>query len=92
VDDVIRLEAAEDYVEIFTKAGKHLKQKPLSYFEAHLDPEQFIRVHRSSMVAIREISKLEAYSKDSYILILKDGTEVNVSKSGMKELKERLNF
>jgi two-component system LytT family response regulator len=92
VDDIIRLEAADDYVEIFTSARKHLKQKPLSYFEQHLDPEHFIRVHRSSIVAIREISKLEAYSKDSYILILKDGTEVNVSKSGMKELKERLHF
>lgn len=92
VDEIVRFEAADDYVEIFTTKGKHLKQKPLSYFETHLDPEQFIRVHRSSIVAIREISKLEAYSKDSYILILKDGTEVNVSKSGMKELKDRLNF
>lgn len=92
VDEIVRLEAADDYVEIYTGAGKQLKQKPLSHFETHLDPEQFIRVHRSSIVAIREIAKLEPYSKDSYILILKDGTEVNVSKSGMKELKERLNF
>jgi two-component system LytT family response regulator len=92
VDDVIRLEAADDYVEIFTASGKHLKQKPLSYFEEHLDPEHFIRVHRSTIVAIREIAKLEAYSKDSYIVILKDGSEVNVSKSGMKVLRERLNF
>lgn len=92
VEEVIRLEAADDYVEIYTKSGKHLKQKPLSFFEEHLDPGQFIRVHRSSMVAIPQISKLEPYSKDSYILVLKNGDEVNVSKSGLKELKERLNF
>lgn len=91
-DDIIRLEAADDYVEIHTKEGKYLKQKPLSFFEQHLDPDHFIRVHRSGMVAIGEISKLEPYSKDSYIIILKNGDEVNVSKSGLKELRERLNF
>lgn len=91
-EEVVRLEAADDYVEIHTKTGKHLKQKPLSFFEERLNPEHFIRVHRSSIVAIPEISKLEPYSKDSYNLVLKNGDEVNVSKSGLKELRERLGF
>lgn len=90
--DILLLEAADDYVEIHTKTAKYLKQKPLAFFEARLDPGQFIRVHRSFIVAIAEISKLEPYSRDSFVLILKNGTEVNVSKSGMKALKERLHF
>jgi len=52
----------------------------------------FIRVHRSFIVSIPQISKLEPYSKDSFVLLLKNGKEVNVSKSGYKNLKERLGF
>jgi len=91
-DDIVNIEAADDYVEIHTKNEKYLKQKPLSFFEAHLHPDQFIRVHRSAIVAVSQISKLEPYSKDSFVLILKNGKEVNVSKSGMKLLREKLNF
>ncbi len=91
-EEVLWIEAADDYVEIYTKNSKYLKQKPLSFFESALDPDSFIRVHRSTIVAISEISKLEPYSKDSYVVILKNGKEVNVSKTGMSALKERLNF
>lgn len=90
--EVIALEAADDYVEIQTKTAKYLKQKPLSFFEARLHPDHFIRVHRSAIVAVSEISKLEPYSKDNFILILKNGKEINVSKTGMKILREKLNF
>jgi len=91
-DDIVNIEAADDYVEIHTKNAKYLKQKPLSFFEKHLDSDHFIRVHRSAIVAVSEISKLEPYSKDSFVLILKNGKEVNVSKSGMNLLREKLNF
>lgn len=92
VDDIVNIDASDDYVEIHTKNAKYLKQKPLSFFETHLDPDQFMRVHRSAIVAVSEISKLEPYSKDSFVLILKNGKEVNVSKSGMNLLREKLNF
>ncbi|MCF8364971.1 MAG: LytTR family DNA-binding domain-containing protein [Bacteroidales bacterium] len=90
--EIITLEAADDYVEIQTKSKKYLKQKPLSFFETRLHPDHFIRVHRSTIVAVSEISRLEPYSKDNFILILKNGKEVNVSKSGMKLLRDKLNF
>jgi two-component system LytT family response regulator len=64
----------------------------MKYFEDHLDPEMFLRVHRSFIVAIHQISKLEPYSKDSFILVLKNGKEINVSKSGLVRLKEVLKF
>jgi two-component system LytT family response regulator len=92
VDEIHYLEAADDYVEVHTAREKYLKQKTMNYFEQHLDPNLFIRVHRSIIVSIPQISKLEPYSKDSFVLLLKNGKEVNVSKSGYKNLKERLGF
>lgn len=92
VNEIIHLEAADDYVEIHTARDRYLKQKTMNYFEQHLDPGQFIRVHRSFIVSIPQISKLEPYSKDSFVLLLKNGKEVSVSKSGYKNLKERLGF
>lgn len=91
-DAIEYLEAADDYVEIHTGTDKLLKQQTLSWFEQRLDPDKFIRVHRSFIVAIARISKIEPYSKDSFVLTLKSGKEVNVSKAGMKSLKEKLSF
>lgn len=90
VEDVVLLEAADDYVEIHTSGAKYLKQKALSYFEDHLPAERFIRVHRSFIVAIDQIKSIEPYSKENYVVILKNHREINVSKTGMKKLKERL--
>jgi len=92
VDEIHYLEASDDYVEVHTARNQYLKQQTMNYFEQHLDPDLFIRVHRSFMVSIPQISKLEPYSKDSFVLLLKNGKEVNVSKSGYKNLKERLGF
>lgn len=86
------LEAAGDYVMIHTEKGRFLKQKTMKFFEFHLDPEMFIRVHRSYIVNIGLISGIEPYSKDSYILILKNGKKINLSKNGLKKLKEKLRF
>ena len=90
VSEVDYLQSADDYVEIYAGDKKFLKQKPLKFFEENLDPELFVRVHRSYIVAIDRITKLEPYSKDSYIIILKNGTEINVSKSGLQHLRKRL--
>lgn len=91
-DAIEFLEAADDYVEIHTGSDKLLKQQTLTWFEQRLDSDKFIRVHRSFIVAIARISKIEPYSKDSFVLTLKSGKEVNVSKAGMKSLKEKLSF
>lgn len=88
--DVKYLEANDDYVNIYTPVGKYLKNKTLSYFEKHLDSETFVRVHRSYLVKISEITKIEAYKKDSHILILKSGEKIPVSKTGYPKLKAAL--
>ncbi|MBE0636964.1 MAG: response regulator transcription factor [Bacteroidales bacterium] len=90
VEEIILLEAADDYVEIHTARARYLKQKPLTYFENHLPDNHFIRVHRSFIVAIDQIASIEPYSKENYMLILKNNREINVSKSGLKKLKEKL--
>ena len=90
--EISYLEAQDDYVMIYTAEGKYLKQQTMKYFEKHLDPEQFIRVHRSYIVNISRIERLEPYEKSNYILILKDGNKIPVSRSGMQKLKENLDF
>lgn len=90
VDEIQLIEAADDYVEIHTAKSKFLKQKPLSWFENHLPDDRFIRVHRSFIVAVDQIVALEPYSKESYVLMLKNRREISVSKTGLKKLKEKL--
>jgi two-component system, LytTR family, response regulator len=92
VEKIIYLEAQDDYVMIYTDEGKHLKQATMKYFEDSLDPSVFIRIHRSYMVHVDQVVQLEPYSKDNYVLKLKNGVALRVSRSGLKSLKERLNF
>ncbi len=86
------LEAQDDYVMIYTEDSKHLKQATMKFFETHLDPQHFIRVHRSYIVRIDQVVQLEPYEKDNYVARLRSGASVKVSKNGMKNLKGGLNF
>jgi two-component system LytT family response regulator len=90
VDKINYMEAQDDYVMIYTREKKYLKQKTMSFFEQHLDPELFLRVHRSYIVRIDDIQKIEPYEKSSSIIILKDGRKVPVSRTGLSKLKSKL--
>lgn len=90
VSEVFYLEANDDYVNIYTKDGKFLKNKTLTFYEQNLDASQFVRVHRSFIVKIQEIHKIEPYEKDSYQLILRNGAKIPVSKTGLPKLKSAL--
>jgi len=90
VINVIRIEALDDYVEIFTKEKKYLKKETMNYLENSLPQDIFTRVHRSSIINLNYIEKIERYGKESYLVILKDGSRVNVSKSRIKDLKTEL--
>ncbi|MEL7002801.1 MAG: LytTR family transcriptional regulator DNA-binding domain-containing protein [Bacteroidota bacterium] len=92
LEEVELLVAQDDYVEIHSKGKKYLKKHTMKYLENALPSERFIRVHRSYIVAIENIDRLEAYSKDSYIAILKNEQNIPVSKSGYTTLKNVLNF
>ncbi len=90
VEEIIRIEAQDDYVDIFTSKGKYLKKETMSYLENHLPADTFMRVHRSQIVNLNRIEKIEKYGKESYLLILDEGSKVKVSKNRIKELKGQL--
>ncbi|RPH34477.1 MAG: response regulator [Bacteroidales bacterium] len=92
VEDILYLEAQDDYIMIHTTESRHLKKQTMKYFEERLNTEQFVRIHRSYIVNVSHISKLEPYSKDAYIAVLKNGAKLNVSSTGYKSLKDILSF
>jgi two-component system LytT family response regulator len=92
VDQIRYIESMDDYVMIYTNDSRHMKQKTMKYFEAGLDPNNFVRIHRSYIVKVEEINEIQQYEKESYIVILHDKTKLKVSKTGYKNLKEVLNF
>jgi two-component system LytT family response regulator len=90
VHEIQYLEADDDFVKIVTAEGSFLKNKTLTFYEETLDSQQFVRVHRSYMVHIGQITKIEPYQKESHLAILRDGKQVPVSKTGYVRLKEVL--
>ena len=87
IEDIHYLEAADDYVKIHTKEGAFLKNKTMGHFEKVLNKNQFVRTHRSYMINISEITRIDPYEKENHLAILKSGARVPVSKSGYLNLK-----
>lgn len=92
VDKIIYLEAQDDYIMIYTDEGKHLKQGTMKHYEDHLDHSAFIRVHRSYIVRVDQVVQIEPYTKETYMLKLKNGTTLKVSRNGLKNLRDKLDF
>lgn len=88
VEEIRYIEAQDDYTMLHTEKGNFLKQKTMKYFEKNLDPSQFIRIHRSYFTKISLIKQIELVEKESYRVLLNDGTKLPVSKSGYQNLKE----
>ncbi len=84
------IEAQDDYVGIKTGGKVYLKQDTMTELEALLDSERFIRIHRSFILNIDRLVRLEPYAKDSRVAILADGTQLPVSRSGYARLKPLL--
>lgn len=87
VQDIDYLEAADDYVKINTRKGTYLKNKTMSHFERVLDTHQFVRTHRSFIINISMINRIDPYEKDNHIAILQSGAKIPVSKTGYSKLK-----
>lgn len=90
VPEIIYLEAADDYVKIHTKEGAFLKNKTMGFFEQALPQDQFVRTHRSYMVNVEEITRIDPYEKENHLAILRSGARVPVSRSGYGKLKNVL--
>jgi two-component system LytT family response regulator len=83
-------EAQDDYVALKSDKKTYLKQQTISSLETMLDPAVFIRIHRSHIVNLERVAKIEAYTKDSKIAVLRDGTQLPVSRAGYARLKALL--
>lgn len=92
VDQVRYVEAQDDYVMIYHIAGKALKQQTMKFYEENLPKDNFVRIHRSYIVRIEEIKRIEPYTKDNHVAILQSGDKLPVSRAGYKHLKDELNF
>ena len=82
------VEAQDDYVALHSEGKSYLKQQPIGELEEMLDPADFVRVHRSAIVNLERVARIEPYGKDSRIAILSDGTRLPVSRAGYARLLE----
>ncbi len=87
VDKIDYIEAQDDYVAIKTDGKTHLKHQRMTELEKELDTAKFIRVHRSYILNLERIARIELYAKDSRLAILKDGTKLLISRTGYDKLK-----
>ncbi|WP_316761289.1 LytR/AlgR family response regulator transcription factor [Pedobacter aquatilis] len=90
VADINYLEADDDYVKLSTTDGAFYKNKTMAYFEQTLDAGQFIRIHRSYIINLAQVTKIELKEKDSYVVLLKSDIWLPVSKTGYVKLKAAL--
>jgi two-component system LytT family response regulator len=90
VDAIDYVEAQDDYVAFKSEGKQYLKDQTLAAVEAALDPARFVRIHRSYVLNIDRIAKVELYAKDSRIAILRDGTRLPVSRAGYARLAQLL--
>src|SRR5271166_5797932 len=84
------VEAQDDYAALHSEEKSYLKQQTIASLETQLDPQRFVRIHRSYIVNLERIARIEPYAKDSRVAVLRDGTQLPVSRSGFVKLKEIL--
>jgi two-component system LytT family response regulator len=88
VEKIDYVEAQDDYLS-FASGEKHLrKQQTMSDIESQLDPSRFVRIHRSFILNIERLARIDLYGKDSWLAILTDGKKLPMSRTGHAKLKE----
>lgn len=84
------VEAQDDYVALASEGKKHLKQQTIASLETALDPARFLRIHRSYIVNLERVARVEPYTKDSHVAVLQGGAQLPVSRAGYARLREFL--
>jgi two-component system LytT family response regulator len=90
VETIDFIEAQDDYAAFHAAGKSYLKEQTLAELESRLDPARFVRVHRSFIVNVERIARVELYAKDSRIAILRDGKKLPVSRAGYARLQSLL--
>jgi len=89
LDSVQYIEAYDDYVKIHVEEKYHVKKQTMNYYEKNL-PDQFMRIHRSYLLNIDFLQKIESFEKNSYVAILKNGNRIPISRNSYSDVKQRL--
>ncbi len=92
IPDIVYIQSDGDYVQLNTENGKYIKEETMKYFEANLHPQKFVRIHRSYIVNVEKIARIELFEKNSQMLMLKNGHQIKASTTGYKMLREVLNL
>jgi two-component system LytT family response regulator len=90
INEIQYIEAYDDYVKIYTLKEMYLKKKTMSFYENSLDASQFVRVHRSYILQLNQITRIEPLEKETYLALLKSGAKIPLSKTGYAKLKSVL--
>jgi two-component system LytT family response regulator len=90
VHEILYIEAYDDYVKIYTQKEMFLKKKTMSFYENTLEASQFIRVHRSYILQLAQLTRIEPLEKDNHVALLKNGVRIPLSKAGYTKLKSTL--
>ena len=90
VDKLDYVEAQDDYVALHSAGKSYLKQQPIASLESLLDPARFVRIHRSVIVNLERVARIEPYGKESRLAILSDGARLPVSRAGYARLLEAM--
>ncbi len=90
VDDIVYIEAQGDYIRILTGQTTYLKHEKISVLEKKLDESRFVRIHRSYLLNIAVLRKIESSTKDSWIALLVNGEKIPISRSGYRKLRKIL--
>jgi len=88
--DIEYVQAEDDYVAIHTGGRSLLKHQTIASLEQELDPQRFVRIHRSTIINVECLERIELLAKDRYVACLKDGAQLAISRSGHKRLKDVL--
>jgi DNA-binding LytR/AlgR family response regulator len=89
VEDILYLQADGDYVAIYTAEGHWLKEQTMKYSEEQLPPDRFIRIHRSYIVNVNQIGRIERYGEQQQV-ILSNGMKIKISAAGYRTLRQQL--
>lgn len=90
--DIFYFESEGDYVKLHTSSGRFLKEKTMKYYESKLNPQQFLRIHRSYIANIDFIRKIEVFEKDQHLVIMENGDKIKASANGYKLLRQTLDM
>ena len=90
IDRLDYVEAQDDYVSLYSQGKSYLKQQTISSIEGMLDPERFVRIHRSYIVNLERVARIEPYTKDSRVAVLTSGAQLPVSRAGYDRLRALL--